>query len=246
MFPAAFDYEAPSTLTEVLSILKQRGDDAKVMAGGQSLIPLLKLRFAQPQLIVDIGRIPGLAEIKRADPHVAVVALDLGQSGDPADVDDQLRLREAELEERDEALASGHHLGVIAALFKDGQDFGEGRRSLIVKSGRKHQPSSQTRQATPREKPASQAPVYHRMVALSNNGAWRPDPTAIPSPVVVTEAVKSLSAEEISELCVRHTLYDWSAQAGLKPLAVDSAKGVYIHTVDGKGLEPGLGRPVIE
>lgn len=53
---------------------------------------------------------------------------------------------------------------------------------------------------------------------------------------MVTEAVKSLSAEEISELCVRHTLYDWSAQAGLNPLAVDSAKGVYIHTVDGRRL----------
>jgi taurine---2-oxoglutarate transaminase len=53
---------------------------------------------------------------------------------------------------------------------------------------------------------------------------------------VVTEKVKALSAEEISELCVRHTLYDWSAQAGLKPLAVDSAKGVYIHLVDGRRL----------
>src|ERR1700694_2059189 len=53
---------------------------------------------------------------------------------------------------------------------------------------------------------------------------------------VVTEQVKALSAEEISELCVRHTLYDWSAQAGLKPLAIDSAKGVYIHTADGRRL----------
>lgn len=75
MVPAAFDYEAPSTLTEILSILKQRGDDAKVMAGGQSLIPLLKLRFAQPQLILDIGRVPGLADIKRDDGHVKIGAL---------------------------------------------------------------------------------------------------------------------------------------------------------------------------
>jgi taurine--2-oxoglutarate transaminase len=51
---------------------------------------------------------------------------------------------------------------------------------------------------------------------------------------VVTEAVKALSAQEISELCVRHTLYDWSAQAGLKPLPVTSAKGVYFHTADGR------------
>jgi taurine--2-oxoglutarate transaminase len=51
---------------------------------------------------------------------------------------------------------------------------------------------------------------------------------------VATETVKALSAEEITELCLRHTLYDWSAQAGLKPLAVTSAKGVYFHTADGR------------
>jgi len=75
MFPAAFDYAAPATLAEALSVLKQRGDDAKVMAGGQSLIPLLKLRFAQPALVLDIGRLPGLAEIKRDDGHVRIGAL---------------------------------------------------------------------------------------------------------------------------------------------------------------------------
>jgi aerobic carbon-monoxide dehydrogenase medium subunit len=75
MFPAAFDYSAPKTLAEVLSILAERGDDAKVMAGGQSLIPLLKLRFSQPQLVVDIGRLPGMAEIKRDDGHVRIGAL---------------------------------------------------------------------------------------------------------------------------------------------------------------------------
>jgi taurine--2-oxoglutarate transaminase len=51
---------------------------------------------------------------------------------------------------------------------------------------------------------------------------------------VVTEAVKALTAEEMSELCLRHTLYDWSAQAALKPLVVSSAKGVYFHTLDGR------------
>ncbi len=75
MFPAAFDYHVPSSLAEALSVLKERGDDAKVMAGGQSLIPLLKLRFAQPALVVDIGRLPGMAEIKRDDGHVRVGAL---------------------------------------------------------------------------------------------------------------------------------------------------------------------------
>jgi carbon-monoxide dehydrogenase medium subunit len=75
MFPAAFEYLAPTTLAEALSVLTERGDDAKVMAGGQSLIPLLKLRFAQPQLIIDIGRIPGLADVKRDDGHVRIGAL---------------------------------------------------------------------------------------------------------------------------------------------------------------------------
>jgi taurine--2-oxoglutarate transaminase len=51
---------------------------------------------------------------------------------------------------------------------------------------------------------------------------------------VATEVVKALTAEEISELCLRHTLYDWSAQAALKPLVVASAKGVHFNTVDGR------------
>src|SRR6267143_1622952 len=52
--------------------------------------------------------------------------------------------------------------------------------------------------------------------------------------IVATETVKALSAQEISELCVRHTLYDWTAQAGLKPLAIESAKGVHFQTIDGR------------
>ena len=60
MFPAAFDYRAPSTLDEALSVLNERGDEAKVMAGGQSLVPLLKLRFAMPAVVVDIGRVSDL------------------------------------------------------------------------------------------------------------------------------------------------------------------------------------------
>ncbi len=75
MFPAAFDYRAPSSLDEALSLLEQQGDDAKVMAGGQSLIPLLKLRFARPAMVVDIGRLPGLNTVRRDDGHVAIGGL---------------------------------------------------------------------------------------------------------------------------------------------------------------------------
>jgi aerobic carbon-monoxide dehydrogenase medium subunit len=75
MFPAAFDYRAPASLAETVEILRDRGDDAKVMAGGQSLIPLLKLRFAQPALVVDIGRLPNLSGIRRQDGHLSIGAL---------------------------------------------------------------------------------------------------------------------------------------------------------------------------
>jgi carbon-monoxide dehydrogenase medium subunit len=74
MFPAAFDYIAPASLDEALSLLRQHGDDAKVLAGGQSLIPLLKLRFAAPVILVDIGRVDGLEGIRRENGHVRIGA----------------------------------------------------------------------------------------------------------------------------------------------------------------------------
>ena len=64
MYPSRFDYVAPTSLDEALAVLAERGDDAKVLAGGQSLVPLLKLRFASPMLLVDLNRVPGLAFIE--------------------------------------------------------------------------------------------------------------------------------------------------------------------------------------
>jgi carbon-monoxide dehydrogenase medium subunit len=75
MFPAAFDYAAPATLGDALALLKERGDEAKIMAGGQSLIPLLKLRFAQPALVIDIGRLPAMNGIARHNGHLSIGAL---------------------------------------------------------------------------------------------------------------------------------------------------------------------------
>jgi carbon-monoxide dehydrogenase medium subunit len=60
MYPSRFRYEAPRSLDEAISLLREGGDEAKVMAGGQSLVPLMKLRFASPELIVDINNIGGL------------------------------------------------------------------------------------------------------------------------------------------------------------------------------------------
>ena len=75
MIPAAFDYHAPRTLPEALALLGQFGDEAKVLSGGQSLLPLLKLRFAQPAHLVDIGRIPGLDYIKEEGGFLKIGAL---------------------------------------------------------------------------------------------------------------------------------------------------------------------------
>jgi carbon-monoxide dehydrogenase medium subunit len=64
MIPAAFDYHRPGTLDEALKLLKQHGDDAKVLSGGMSLLPMLKLRLGSFAHLVDINRIPGLDYIK--------------------------------------------------------------------------------------------------------------------------------------------------------------------------------------
>jgi aerobic carbon-monoxide dehydrogenase medium subunit len=75
MIPPSFDYHAPRTLPEALALLGQYGDEAKVLSGGQSLLPLLKLRFAQPAHLVDIGRIPGLDYIKEEGGALKIGAL---------------------------------------------------------------------------------------------------------------------------------------------------------------------------
>jgi aerobic carbon-monoxide dehydrogenase medium subunit len=67
MYPSRFRYEAPRSLAEAIGLLHDGGDYAKVLAGGQSLVPLMKLRFASPDLVVDINNVPGL-DYHRADP----------------------------------------------------------------------------------------------------------------------------------------------------------------------------------
>ena len=66
MFPSRFRYEAPHSLDEAIGLLHEGGDDGKVLAGGQSLVPMMKLRFASPEMLVDINNLPGLA-YHRAD-----------------------------------------------------------------------------------------------------------------------------------------------------------------------------------
>ena len=63
MIPASFDYHAPASLADAIALLQRHGDQAKVLSGGQSLLPLLKLRMGAAEHLVDIGRIPGLEYI---------------------------------------------------------------------------------------------------------------------------------------------------------------------------------------
>jgi carbon-monoxide dehydrogenase medium subunit len=67
MYPSRFRYEAPGTVEEAIAMLEKGRGDAKVLAGGQSLLPMMKLRFASPETLIDINNIPGLA-YHRADP----------------------------------------------------------------------------------------------------------------------------------------------------------------------------------
>jgi len=74
MIPAQFDYKAPATLDEAVALLASDLDGAKVLAGGHSLIPAMKLRLAQPQLLVDIARIKSLAYIREEGDHILIGA----------------------------------------------------------------------------------------------------------------------------------------------------------------------------
>jgi carbon-monoxide dehydrogenase medium subunit len=64
MYPAAFDYHAPTSVQDALGLLGRLKDDAKVLAGGHSLIPMMKLRLAQPKHLIDLRKVPGLTGIK--------------------------------------------------------------------------------------------------------------------------------------------------------------------------------------
>jgi carbon-monoxide dehydrogenase medium subunit len=75
MIPAEFKYAAPSRLSEVFDLLAEHGDDAKILAGGQSLLPLMKLRLAAPAVLVDLGRIECLRYINAGDDGLSIGAM---------------------------------------------------------------------------------------------------------------------------------------------------------------------------
>ena len=85
MIPTSFEYSAPTSLDEALRKLSELGDEAKILAGGHSLIPMMKLRFAEPEHLVDINNIPGLSYVKEDEEYLIIGSM----------------TREVELEESD-------------------------------------------------------------------------------------------------------------------------------------------------
>jgi carbon-monoxide dehydrogenase medium subunit len=75
MIPAAFQYYSPHSLDEAVSFLAAHRDDVKILSGGQSLLPLMKMRLSKPAYLVDIGRIPGLDTIDKDGDHIVVGAM---------------------------------------------------------------------------------------------------------------------------------------------------------------------------
>lgn len=75
MIPVEFEYTAPETLDQAIGALREGGEDAKVLAGGHSLIPLMKLRLAAPQLLVDLRKVQGLTGIRREDGQFRIGAM---------------------------------------------------------------------------------------------------------------------------------------------------------------------------
>jgi carbon-monoxide dehydrogenase medium subunit len=75
MIPGEFDYYAPGSLTEAVTLLRQYGDEAKLLAGGQSLIPAMRFRLAQPPVLIDLNGVGGLEYVREDDGHLTIGAL---------------------------------------------------------------------------------------------------------------------------------------------------------------------------
>jgi len=86
VIPAAFDYVRASSAEEAIGALAEHGDDAKLLAGGMSLLPLMKLRLATPAVLVDVGRVADLSYVRDAGDHVAIGALTRHRDLETSDV----------------------------------------------------------------------------------------------------------------------------------------------------------------
>jgi carbon-monoxide dehydrogenase medium subunit len=86
VIPASFDYVRAGSVDEAVSLLGQHGDEAKLLAGGHSLLPLMKLRLATPAVLVDVGRLTDLSYVRDAGDHIAIGALTRHRDVETSDV----------------------------------------------------------------------------------------------------------------------------------------------------------------
>ncbi len=105
MIAEKFNYEAPTTIKEAIQLLHEHGDEAKILAGGHSLIPMMKLRFAAPTCLIDINNIEGLSYVKEEDGFLKIGAL----------------TRESDLEHSDLVRDKYHIFGDATKLIADPQ-----------------------------------------------------------------------------------------------------------------------------
>lgn len=103
MIPGEFDYHAPTSLDEALSLLKEHGDDAKILAGGQSLIPAMRFRLSMPEVLIDINNIGGLEYVREDNGHLAIGSM----------------TRESALEEAEVVQSKYHLLADTAVVIAD-------------------------------------------------------------------------------------------------------------------------------
>src|SRR5580700_11336483 len=75
MIPPSFEYLRPKTVPEAIAMLQQHGDEAKILSGGQSLIPMMKFRLARPGFLIDINRIAGLSYVKEEGGYLKIGGL---------------------------------------------------------------------------------------------------------------------------------------------------------------------------
>ena len=86
MIPAQFDYVRAESAEEAISLIGQHGDEAKFIAGGHSLLPMMKLRLAQPSVLIDIGRLSDLSYIRDAGDHIAIGSMTRHMDVETSDV----------------------------------------------------------------------------------------------------------------------------------------------------------------
>lgn len=126
MIPAKFDYLAPTSIEEVLQALGEHGDDAKVIAGGQSLLPVLRLRLNAPEVLIDLAGVPGLQGVMEEDQHLVIGSMTTHHvvANDPAIAEHALLLQKVAREVADSQIRHRGTLGGALAHADPAGDLG--------------------------------------------------------------------------------------------------------------------------